>query len=137
MAQKTKITALYERLSRDDELQGPSNSILNQKRILEAYAKQNGFSNLKWYTDDGFSGANFQRPGFQSMLADIEAGLVGTVIVKDMSRLGRNYLQVGMYTEMVFPEYGVHFIAVNDGVDSIKGDSEFTAIRNVFNATLS
>ena len=78
-----KITALYERLSREDTLQGESNSISNQKRILEAYARQNGFSNLKWYTDDGFSGANFQRPGFQSMLADIEAGLVGTVIVKD------------------------------------------------------
>ena len=95
------ITALYPRLSHEDTLQGESNSISNQKRILEAYAKQNGFSNLKWYTDDGFSGANFQRPGFQSMLADIEAGLVGTVIVKDMSRLGRNYLQVGMYTEMI------------------------------------
>ena len=79
---------------------GYSGSIFEQKRILEAYAKQNGFSNLKWYTDDGYSGANFQRPGFQSMLADIEAGLVGTVIVKDMSRLGRNYLQVGMYIEL-------------------------------------
>ena len=94
------ITALYPRLSHEDELQGESNSISNQKRILENYAKQNGFRNLKWYTDDGYSGANFQRPGFQSMLADIEAGLVGTVIVKDMSRLGRNYLQVGMYTEL-------------------------------------
>ena len=79
-----------------------SNSISNQKRILETYAKQNGFTNLRWYTDDGFSGANFQRPGFQAMLADIEAGKVGTVIVKDMSRLGRNYLQVGFYTEMLF-----------------------------------
>ena len=85
------------------ELQGESNSISNQKRILETYAKQNGFTNLRWYTDDGFSGANFQRPGFQAMLADIEAGKVGTVIVKDMSRLGRNYLQVGFYTEMLFP----------------------------------
>lgn len=98
------ITALYPRLSHEDELSGESNSISNQKRILENYAKQNGFRNLKWYTDDGFSGANFQRPGFQAMLADIEAGLVGTVIVKDMSRLGRNYLQVGMYTEMIFPQ---------------------------------
>ena len=96
-----KITALYPRLSHEDELQGESNSISNQKRILETYAKQNGFSNLRWYTDDGYSGANFQRPGFQSMLADIEAGKVATVIVKDMSRLGRNYLQVGMYTEMI------------------------------------
>ena len=101
---QTLITALYPRLSHEDELQGESNSISNQKRILENYAKQNGFRNLKWYTDDGYSGANFQRPGFQSMLADIEAGLVGTVIVKDMSRLGRNYLQVGMYTEMIFPQ---------------------------------
>ena len=92
------ITALYPRLSHEDELQGESNSISNQKRILETYAKQNGFSNLRWYTDDGYSGANFQRPGFQAMLADIEAGKVGTVIVKDMSRLGRNYLQVGFYT---------------------------------------
>ena len=95
------ITALYPRLSHEDELQGESNSISNQKRILETYAKQNGFTNLCWYTDDGYSGANFQRPGFQAMLADIEAGKVGTVIVKDMSRLGRNYLQVGMYTEML------------------------------------
>ena len=101
------ITALYPRLSHEDELQGESNSISNQKRILETYAKQNGFSNLQWYTDDGYSGANFQRPGFQAMLADIEAGKVGTVIVKDMSRLGRNYLQVGMYTEMIFPQKGV------------------------------
>ena len=112
------ITALYPRLSHEDELQGESNSISNQKRILETYAKQNGFTNLCWYTDDGYSGANFQRPGFQAMLADIEAGKVGTVIVKDMSRLGRNYLQVGMYTEMLFPQKGVRFIAINDGVDS-------------------
>ena len=116
------ITALYPRLSHEDELQGESNSISNQKRILETYAKQNGFSNLRWYTDDGYSGANFQRPGFQAMLADIEAGKVGTVIVKDMSRLGRNYLQVGMYTEMIFPQKGVRFIAINDGVDSAQGD---------------
>ncbi len=95
------ITALYPRLSHEDELQGESNSISNQKRILETYAKQNGFTNLRWYTDDGFSGANFQRPGFQAMLADIEAGKVGTVIVKDMSRLGRNYLQVGFYGNAV------------------------------------
>ena len=106
-ATQNLITALYPRLSHEDELQGESNSISNQKRILETYAKQNGFTNLRWYTDDGFSGANFQRPGFQAMLADIEAGKVGTVIVKDMSRLGRNYLQVGFYTEMLFPQKGV------------------------------
>ena len=130
------ITALYPRLSHEDELSGESNSISNQKRILEAYAKQNGFTNLKWYTDDGFSGANFQRPGFQSMLADIEAGLVGTVIVKDMSRLGRNYLQVGMYTEMIFPQKNVRFIAINDGVDSAQGDNDFAPLRNIFNEWL-
>ena len=129
----TLITALYPRLSHEDELSGESNSISNQKRILEAYAKQNGFTNLKWYTDDGFSGANFQRPGFQSMLADIEAGLVGTVIVKDMSRLGRNYLQVGMYTEMIFPQKNVRFIAINDGVDSAQGENDFAPLRNIFN----
>ena len=133
-----KITALYPRLSHEDELQGESNSISNQKRILETYAKQNGFSNLRWYTDDGYSGANFQRPGFQAMLADIEAGKVGTVIVKDMSRLGRNYLQVGMYTEMIFPQKGVRFIAINDGVDSANGgmDNDFTPLRNLFNEWL-
>ena len=130
------ITALYPRLSHEDELQGESNSISNQKRILETYAKQNGFSNPQWYTDDGYSGANFQRPGFQAMLADIEAGKVGTVIVKDMSRLGRNYLQVGMYTEMIFPQKGVRFIAINDGVDSAQGDNDFAPLRNIFNEWL-
>ena len=131
-----KITALYPRLSHEDELQGESNSISNQKRILETYAKQNGFSNLRWYTDDGYSGANFQRPGFQSMLADIEAGKVANVIVKDMSRLGRNYLQVGMYTEMIFPQKGVRFIAINDGVDSAQGENDFAPLRNIFNEWL-
>ena len=137
-ATQNLITALYPRLSKDDELQGESNSISNQKRILEAYAKQNGFTNLRWYTDDGYSGANFQRPGVQSMLADIEAGKVGTVIVKDMSRLGRNYLQVGFYTEMLFPQKGVRFIAVNDNVDSANGgmDNDFTPLRNLFNEWL-
>ena len=130
------ITALYPRLSHEDELQGESNSISNQKRILETHAKQNGFSNLRWYTDDGYSGANFQRPGFQAMLADIEAGKVGTVIVKDMSRLGRNYLQVGMYTEMIFPQKGVRFIAINDGVDSAQGENDFAPLRNIFNEWL-
>ena len=135
-ATQNLITALYPRLSHEDELQGESNSISNQKRILETYAKQNGFSNLRWYTDDGYSGANFQRPGFQAMLADIEAGKVGTVIVKDMSRLGRNYLQVGMYTEMIFPQKGVRFIAINDGVDSAQGDNDFAPLRNIFNEWL-
>ena len=138
-ATQNLITALYPRLSHEDELQGESNSISNQKRILETYAKQNGFTNLRWYTDDGFSGANFQRPGFQAMLADIEAGKVGTVIVKDMSRLGRNYLQVGFYTEMLFPQKGVRFIAVNDNVDSASEgmDNDFTPLRNLFNEWLA
>ena len=135
-ATQNLITALYPRLSHEDELQGESNSISNQKRILETYAKQNGFSNLRWYTDDGYSGANFQRPGFQAMLADIEAGKVGTVIVKDMSRLGRNYLQVGMYTEMIFPQKNVRFIAINDGVDSAQGENDFAPLRNIFNEWL-
>ena len=130
------ITALYPRLSHEDELSGESNSISNQKRILETYARQNGFTNLRWYTDDGYSGANFQRPGFQAMLADIEAGKVGTVIVKDMSRLGRNYLQVGMYTEMIFPQKNVRFIAINDGVDSAQGENDFAPLRNIFNEWL-
>ena len=133
---QTLITALYPRLSHEDELAGESNSISNQKRILETYARQNGFSNLKWYTDDGYSGANFQRPGYQAMLADIEAGKVGTVIVKDMSRLGRNYLQVGMYTEMIFPQKNVRFIAINDGVDSAQGENDFAPLRNIFNEWL-
>ena len=133
---QTLITALYPRLSHEDELAGESNSISNQKRILETYARQNGFSNLKWYTDDGYSGANFHRPGFQAMLADIEAGKVGTVIVKDMSRLGRNYLQVGMYTEMIFPQKNVRFIAINDGVDSAQGENDFAPLRNIFNEWL-
>ena len=135
-ATQNLITALYPRLSHEDELQGESNSISNQKRILEAFAKQNGFTNLRWYTDDGYSGANFQRPGFQTMLADIEAGKVGTVIVKDMSRLGRNYLQVGMYTEMIFPQKNVRFIAINDGVDSAQGENDFAPLRNIFNEWL-
>jgi len=129
------ITALYPRLSRDDELQGESNSISNQKQILESYARTHGFTNLRYYTDDGFSGVNFQRPGFQEMLADIEAGKVATVIVKDMSRLGRNYLQVGFYTDILFPQKGVRFIAINDNVDSQTdgGDNDFTPLRNLFN----
>lgn len=130
-----KITALYQRLSRDDELQGESNSISNQKRILEDYAGKKGFVNVRSYTDDGWSGTDFQRPGFQEMLSDIEAGKIGTVIVKDMSRLGRNYLQVGFYTEMLFPQKNVRFIAVNDSVDSGSegGDNDFTPLRNLFN----
>ncbi len=113
-----KITALYERLSRDDELQGESNSITNQKDYLESYARENGFDNIKHFSDDGFSGTNFNRPAFTELLAEVEAGNVGTIIVKDLSRFGRNYLQVGFYTEMMFPQKGIRFIAINNGIDS-------------------
>ena len=128
------ITALYERLSNEDKLEGESNSIANQKKILERYCKEHGFTPFRHYDeDDGYSGTNFNRPGFQRMLADIKAGRIVRVVVKDMSRFGRDYLQVGMYTDVLFPDFGVHFVAVNDGVDSTRGDNEFTAIRNVFN----
>jgi len=127
------ITALYVRLSVDDRLEGESNSITNQKKILERYCRDNGYSGTRFYVDDGVSGVTFEREGFKAMLADIKAGKVVRVIVKDMSRFGRDYLQVGMFTDILFPQYGVHFIAINDGVDSTRGESEFTAIRNVFN----
>ena len=131
---QTKITALYERLSRDDELQGESNSISNQKKYLEDYARQNGFRNLIHFTDDGYTGTNFNRPGFSALLQEIEAGHVDCVITKDMSRFGRNYLQVGFYTEIMFPNNGVRFIAINNGVDSAKpGDNDFTPFLNIMN----
>lgn len=131
---KTKITALYCRLSRDDELQGDSNSIRNQKAILKKYADDNGFLNTVFFIDDGFSGTNFDRPDWKRLNGLIEEGMVGTVIVKDMSRLGRDYLKVGMYTEMVFPNAGVRFIAVNNGVDSAKQDeNDMTPFINIFN----
>lgn len=133
-AQDEGITALYERLSQEDKLDGESNSIANQKKILERYCRDHGYTAIRHYDeDDGYSGTNFNRPGFQRMLADIKAGKIKRVIVKDMSRFGRDYLQVGFYTDILFPDFGVHFIAVNDGVDSTRGDNEFTAIRNVFN----
>ena len=127
------VTALYCRLSRDDELQGDSNSIINQKKILQKYALEHGYTNFRFYIDDGISGTTFNRPGFQEMIADVEARIVKRVIIKDMSRFGRDYLQVGMYTEIMFPEHDVHFIAVNDGVDSTQGDNEFTPFRNIIN----
>ena len=123
-----EITALYCRLSQDDKQEGDSNSIINQKKILKKYAMDKGYTNFRFYIDDGISGTTFNRPGFQEMIADIEAGIVKRVIIKDMSRFGRDYLQVGMYTEIMFPEHDVHFIAVNDGVDSAQGDNEFTPL---------
>ena len=113
-----KITALYERLSRDDDNAGDSNSIVNQKKYLEGYAAQRGYSNCVHYTDDGWSGGNFERPAWKRLVEDIEAGKVAHVIVKDMSRIGRNYLQTGFYTDVMFRERGVHFIAIANGVDS-------------------
>ena len=127
------ITGLYARLSQEDLLQGESNSIRNQKMILQKYADDHGFRNCKFYVDDGYSGANFDRPGFQEMMADIQTGKVGIVIVKDQSRLGRDYLQTGMLMEMTFPQYDVRFIAINDGVDSANGISDFSGIKNYFN----
>ena len=132
--QKNKLTALYERLSKDDELQGESNSITNQKQYLEEYAEAKGLKNIRHYTDDGYSGVTFNRPGFQKMIADVEAGLIDTICVKDMSRLGRNYLKVGYYTEILFPEKGIRFIAINNGIDSdVPTDNDFTPFLNIMN----
>ena len=133
-ADSEKITALYCRLSRDDELQGDSNSIINQKSILKKYAEDNGFRNIQFFVDDGYSGTNFDRPDWQRLAGMIDEGLIGTIIVKDMSRLGRDYLQVGMYTEMVFPNNDIRFIAINNGVDSINGtENDMTPFINIFN----
>jgi site-specific DNA recombinase len=129
-----KITALYERLSRDDELSGDSNSILTQKKFLEDYANQQGFTNLAHYTDDGWSGGSFDRPDWNRLIADIEAGKVSCVIAKDMSRIGRDYLQTGFYTEVMFRQHDVRFIAVVNGVDSdVQGSGEFAPFLNVMN----
>ena len=128
------ITALYERLSRDDEQEGESNSITNQKSLLQAYAQERGFTNCRHYTDDGYSGGNFDRPGWQQLLADIEAGIVKTVLVKDMSRVGRNYVETGFYTEVYFARMGVRFIAINNNIDNDNPDStEFAGILNIMN----
>lgn len=128
-----KYTALYARLSSDDELQGDSNSIIHQKRLLETYAAENGLGNCQFYVDDGFSGTNFDRPDFQRMINDIENQIVGTVIVKDLSRLGRNYYQVGYYTEKFFPEHDTRFISITDNVDSLNGTNEFAPFHNLIN----
>ena len=129
-----KITALYERLSRDDDIVGDSSSIANQKTYLEAYAAQQGFTNCVHYTDDGYSGVNFDRPGWNRMIDDMEAGKIGVVLVKDMSRIGRNYLSTGFYTEEVFRKLGVRFIAVSNGIDSNDpSTNEFAPIMNIMN----
>ena len=134
--QVTGITALYCRLSRGDNTDRESNSIANQKKMLLAYAKENHMGNTKFYVDDGYTGTNFNRPDFQELLDDIEMGYVGTVIVKDMSRFGREYLQVGYYTENYFPDHNVRFIAINDNVDCVDGATDmddFIPIKNIMN----
>ena len=131
---EVKSTALYERLSRDDDLSGDSNSIINQKKYLEAYAAQHGYENLVHYTDDGWSGGNFERPAWKRLIADIEAGKVAHVLAKDMSRIGRDYLQTGFYTEVMFRQHGVHFIAIANNVDSDdQSSNEFAPFLNIMN----
>lgn len=131
--QSNIITALYCRLSRDDDVQGDSNSISNQKKLLSKYAKEYGLSNTKYFVDDGYTGTNFNRPSWMDLMEAVENGYIGTILVKDMSRLGRDYLQVGYYTDNYFPEHDIRFIAVNDGVDSAEGENEFAPFRNIMN----
>ena len=139
MRKNEKITALYERLSRDDfgkddDQQRESNSISNQKAMLEEFAARQGFTNIVHFTDDGISGTCFNRPGFQSLIKEVEAGNVETLIVKDMSRLGRNYLQVGFYTEVLFPQKNVRFLAINNSIDSNNAsDNDFAPFLNIMN----
>ena len=129
-----KITAIYCRLSRDDDLAGDSNSIIHQKDMLTRYARERNFPNVSVYSDDGWSGTNFERPDWKRLIADIEAGKVGIVLVKDLSRVGRDYLRVGFYTEVTFPQNGVRFIAVNNGVDSAnQSENDFAPFLNIMN----
>lgn len=132
--QPNQITALYCRLGRDDELQGDSNSIKNQKEMLSKYANDNGFENITFFVDDGYSGTNFNRPAWLELMEKVESGEVSAIIVKDMSRLGRDYLKVGFYTEVLFPEKDIRFIAISNGVDSAnQQDSDFTPFLNIIN----
>ena len=129
-----KITALYCRLSRDDELQGDSNSIKNQKEILQQYAVSNGLLNTLFFVDDGYSGTNFNRPDWIRLIGLVNDGKIGAVIVKDLSRLGRDYLRVGMYTDVLFPNANVRFIAINNGIDSNnQTESDIAPFLNIFN----
>lgn len=127
------ITALYCRLSRDDGTESESNSIGNQKKLLSQKVKEMGLTDTKYYVDDGYTGTNFNRPGFQQLIDDIEIGLVSAVMVKDLSRLGRDYVSVGNYTDSYFPEHNVRFIAVNDAIDSDEGESEIAPFKNILN----
>ena len=128
-----KITALYCRLSNDDDLQGESNSITNQKAILKKYADENNFGNTAFYVDDGFSGTNFNRPDFMRMMEDVKSGKISTIITKDLSRFGRDYLMTGQYIEMILPDYDVRYIAINDNVDTLRSENEMMVFKNVFN----
>ncbi len=128
-----KITALYCRLSNDDDLQGESNSITNQKAILKKYADENVLGNTQFYVDDGFSGTNFNRPDFMRMMEDVKSGKIGTIITKDLSRFGRDYLMTGQYIEMILPDYDVRYIAINDNVDTLRSENEMMVFKNVFN----
>ena len=131
---ENKITALYCRLSQEDELKGDSNSIQNQRSMLERFCADNGFENTRVFVDDGFSGVNFERPGFQEMMSLMEEGKIGTLITKDLSRLGRNYIEVGQYTELIFPRMGVRYIAINDNYDSLYSEgNELAPFKNLFN----
>jgi len=133
--QAQKITALYSRISRDDELVGDSGSISNQKAMLEDYAAKNGFSSVAHFSDDGYSGKDFDRPDWKRLIAEIEAGNIGTVITKDMSYVGRDYLQTGYYTEVFFREKGIRFIAISNNIDSQNSESgEFAPFLNIMSA---
>ncbi len=126
-----KYTILYGRLSQDDGKSAESNSITNQRLMLEKYARDNGFDNVLFLADDGYTGTNFERPSWKQIEDMIKLGEVETLIVKDLSRLGREYLQVGYYLELFFPNMGIRFIAINDGVDSlVEGSNDFSPIRN-------
>ncbi len=127
------ITALYCRLSRDDRTDKESNSIANQKKLLAQKAKELGLSNTKYYVDDGYTGTNFNRPGFQDLLDDIDMGYISTIMVKDLSRLGRDYVSVGHYTDSFFPDHNIRFIAINDLVDSAEGENEIAPFKNIMN----
>ena len=129
-----RITALYCRLSQEDEKKGDSDSIVNQKAMLKKYAKENGFTDTQVFVDDGYSGVSFNRPGFQQLLELMEQGKVATLITKDLSRLGRNYIEVGQYTEIMFPRWNVRYIAINDNFDSLYSEgNELAPFKNLFN----
>ena len=128
-----KITALYCRYSRDDGQETENASITHQKELLKEYAENNGYPNLRYYVDDGYTGTNFNRPDFQRMMENVENGIIETIVVKDMSRFGRNYILVGQYVEIDFPKYDVRFIAISDNVDSAKGMNDLLPINNLMN----